>query len=608
MSHKTAKISTASIIFSIIIWATVLSSLGDVQRTQLTTDSAHDWSPAITQTNDGKIWIAWHSFRTGNTDLFYKTYNGTSWSPDTQLTTNPNIDGLPCIIQTSDGKIWVVWTSNRAPDGNYDLSYKTSSDNGSSWSAEKQLTTNPDHDKHPSIVQTKDGEIWVIWESHRNGNYDLFYKTYNGTSWSPDMPLTTDPKDDKHPSIIQTSDGKIWVVWTSNRAPDGNEDLYYITSSDGGSYWSAETQLTTDLGTDSFPTIMQAHDGTIWVAWQAYRNIQDDIYYKIYNGSSWSLENKLTWFMDDDIMPCIYQAANGTIWLAWASDKTENFDIYYKFVTVDIAIKNVTISATEVLQGSLVNISVEVQNEGTAGATFNVTVYYNETIIETHKRTLVPQQPTQPLIFTWNTTGVTHGNYTIFARINPVQGEIDTADNTRIGGTVTVGIPDVAVKNVSSSKTIVHKGYPVDIYVEVRNEGTLSATFNVTAYFDSTKIGTQTVTLTPNTNVTLAFPWNTASVPYGYYTISANASLVLGETDLADNSLTNGTVMLTIPGDINGDQVVDIADSAKISVHYYYPPYIIGPLGYHPNADINSDGNVDVSDAAIVNANWNKSW
>ncbi len=167
---------------------------------------------------------------------------------------------------------------------------------------------------------------------------------------------------------------------------------------------------------------------------------------------------------------------------------------------------------------------------------------------------------------------------------------------------------DIAIASLSLSKAIVGQGYTVKINVNVTNQGEAAEAFNVTAYVNTTAIEEQTVTgLAPSENLTLSFTWDTTSFAKGNYTISANATIVLGETDTADNTLVNGVVMVTIPGDVNGDTVVDILDAGEISAHWYPGPPV-GPLGYDANTDINHDGEVDIFDAAIVSANWQKSW
>ena len=105
-------------------------------------------------------------------------------------------------------------------------------------------------------------------------------------------------------------------------------------------------------------------------------------------------------------------------------------------------------------------------------------------------------------------------------------------------------IHDVAVTSVTPLETVTGIGCFVDIKVVVKNEGNFSETFYVTAYRNATAIGRrQRVNkLAPGTNKTLTFIWDTSGVSPGNYIIKAEASLVPGETDMADNIYTNGVV------------------------------------------------------------------
>jgi outer membrane protein assembly factor BamB len=110
------------------------------------------------------------------------------------------------------------------------------------------------------------------------------------------------------------------------------------------------------------------------------------------------------------------------------------------------------------------------------------------------------------------------------------------------------GSHDVAIMNVTTSTPEIYTGQMLNINVVAKNEGTFNETFNVRAYYDSTLIGTQTVTDLPqDVEMTLIFSWNTTDVACGYYTISANASVVFGETDTADNTRIDGTVKIVSP-------------------------------------------------------------
>jgi len=98
---------------------------------------------------------------------------------------------------------------------------------------------------------------------------------------------------------------------------------------------------------------------------------------------------------------------------------------------------------------------------------------------------------------------------------------------------------DVAVTSVTPASPTVAVGTSVDITVDVTNEGMSDEGFDVTAYYDSNPIGTQTVTSlgSHNSTTTLTFTWDATGVPLGTYAINATASTVPGETDTADNTL-----------------------------------------------------------------------
>jgi hypothetical protein len=218
-------------------------------------------------------------------DIYYKVSHdsASSWSKGISLTSNDVDDVDPSVFQASNGTIYVLWSSNR--NGNNDIFYKTSSDFGSSWSSEKQITHDTNRDNGSSIIQTQDGKFWVVWSSDRTGDYEIFYKTYDGSSWSIDKRLTYSNNSDSSPSILQTLDGTIWIFWGSDElSPTSNGDIYYKTSNDNGDTWSESVQFTTDNNEDTWPCAIQTCDTKIWVVWTSNRADQPngnwDIYYR----------------------------------------------------------------------------------------------------------------------------------------------------------------------------------------------------------------------------------------------------------------------------------------------------------------------------------------
>jgi len=266
----------------------------------------------------------------------------------------------------------------------------------------------------------------------------------------------------------------------------------------------------------------------------------------------------------------------------------------------DVAIVNVSPSPTEVLPGEIVNITVIARNEGSETETFDVTTYYNSTAtewteIETQSVTSLAPSADSALMFYWDTSDLSLGVYQIKAEAGVIAGETDTADNVYVDGTIEVLplIRDVSIISVSPARSFAYARYCVNITVVTKNEGTTTETFEVTAYYDGSVIETQTVIdLARHTEQTLTFTWNTTgATPRMNYTISANATVLPGETDTIDNSLTDGEVRVRLAGDANDDGAINILDAIQTAIAFEI---------YDPNCDFNGDGVMDLFDSLIL--------
>jgi len=168
---------------------------------------------------------------------------------------------------------------------------------------------------------------------------------------------------------------------------------------------------------------------------------------------------------------------------------------------------------------------------------------------------------------------------------------------------------DVAVTSVVEAppvKTIIGRGYDINVTVAVADTGNFPETFNLTFYANTTLIASQNITLSNGGLANVTFTWDTTGFAYGNYTISAYAWPVQGETDTANNNCTGGWVIVSLVGDLTGpngwpDGKVDIRD-----IHFIaslYGTTLLSP-NWNPNADLNGDGKVDIKDVHIAAANY----
>jgi len=248
----------------------------------------------------------------------------------------------------------------------------------------------------------------------------------------------------------------------------------------------------------------------------------------------------------------------------------------------DIAVREITLSKTVVGQGYLGLIMVTVENQGDFAETFNVTAYYDETAI------IIEQWPDggnsqtfwsmgdvnrDGYIDNWDAYEITHafGSHLGDPRWNP---DFD------INGDGVVNMKDIGTCDRNFGK---------DIW----------SSFGLTKLFETQRA----VTLPSGNSSIITFRSNTTGSVKGNYTISAHAWPVPGETDTADNTLMDGMIYVGIPGDINGDGIVDIYDAITLANAYDSKLY---DAIWNANADINSDANVDIYDALILAGNYGK--
>jgi hypothetical protein len=224
-------------------------------------------------------------------------------------------------------------------------------------------------------------------------------------------------------------------------------------------------------------------------------------------------------------------------------------------IVYDVAITNVTLSTNSVYIGGVVNIYVIVENNGTEiESNSTLSTYYNSSLIENLPVTLTAGSQ-ETVTFSWNTSSVSPGLYQISAYAALPDNETNpsgTHGRGFIDGFVQVMTPvppvihDIGITSIALSTSSVYIGGIVDIYVTVKDNGTATENFGLSANYNSSLIKTLQVTLTPGNQVSETFSWNTSTVKPGLYQISASAPLA-GDISPGDNTFTDGYVQVMTP-------------------------------------------------------------
>jgi parallel beta-helix repeat protein len=226
----------------------------------------------------------------------------------------------------------------------------------------------------------------------------------------------------------------------------------------------------------------------------------------------------------------------------------------------------------------------------------------NITIRITYDDTHMTQQEEESLqLMHWNETTQQWENITTHVDIenNVIYGE---TNHLSVFAVHSVLIHDLSIFSVHAFKTIIGKGYALDIDVDVWNEGDFEETFDATIDLVAGQISYLSifsVHIVSGNTMTLHFTWDTTNNAIDTYNIIAHVSHVAYEVNTADNDCTDGEVKVTIPGDVDGDFFVNIMDATQIG--YYW---LQGVPPAPPEVDITGDGIINILDATIVGLNW----
>lgn len=269
----------------------------------------------------------WYDSRDGNNEIYFKrsTDAGVSWGADTRLTNNSAVSQFPS-ISVFGSTVHVVWQEER--DGNQEIYYKRSTDGGVSWGADTRLTNQLAISRNPSLsVNTT--FVHVVWEDFRHGNFEIFYKrsTDGGISWGVDVRLTNDLAG-SFSSSVSVSGSNVHVVWWDER--DGNPEIYYKRSTDGGVSWGADYRLTNNAAY-SFVPCVSVSGSVVHVVWQDNRDGNFEIYdeYSTNSGVSWVGGGRLTNNSAESSYPSV--SISGSFFhVVWRDNRDGNNEIYYK--------------------------------------------------------------------------------------------------------------------------------------------------------------------------------------------------------------------------------------------------------------------------------------
>jgi hypothetical protein len=165
-----------------------------------------------------------------------------------------------------------------------------------------------------------------------SGNREIYYKTSTngGTTWTAADRLTWNSGVSWDPALAADSSGDLHLVWWDDTVD--NREIYYKKSTDSGATWTPGKRLTWTEGTSQSPFIVVDSSGHLHVAWEDYTPGNSEIYYKksTNGGATWTASQRLTWSGGYCRSPVIGIDSSDLLHLVWDIDLGADEEIYYK--------------------------------------------------------------------------------------------------------------------------------------------------------------------------------------------------------------------------------------------------------------------------------------
>jgi hypothetical protein len=270
MSLYTLSIITAIIILFVFIDYTLLSSqptygqsFGNI--TNLSNNTGVSSNPQIT-TFGSNIYVVWRDNSSGNDDIYFSSSvdNGTTFNGVENLSNNDGRSDEPQIAAVGVN-VYVVWRDNSS--GKDQIYFKRSSDTGNSFNSTENLSNTNGSSTDPQITATANN-AYIVWSDTTTGNGDIYFKssTDNGTSFSFPKNLSTNLDGQALFPQIEAIGNNVYVVW-QDETPDKGR-IRFRASIDNGNDFSITRVLSQENEVNANSPQLSASESAIYVVWE----------------------------------------------------------------------------------------------------------------------------------------------------------------------------------------------------------------------------------------------------------------------------------------------------------------------------------------------------
>jgi hypothetical protein len=185
---------------------------------------------------DGKkrVWVIWSANQKGNFDIYAASSDGSSkgakWSGPVRVSNHPGTDVNPVAATDAQGRVWVAWQAFRS--GNLEI--LAAVQNGDRFSREATVSFSPASDWDPAIATSANGEVAVSWDTYDKGDYDVYFRRLRAQGGEIQMdaptPVAASQNFEARSSVAYDAKNRLWVAYEASEKKWGKDFGAYETT------------------------------------------------------------------------------------------------------------------------------------------------------------------------------------------------------------------------------------------------------------------------------------------------------------------------------------------------------------------------------------------
>jgi peroxiredoxin len=181
-------------------------------------------------------------------------------------------------------------------------------------------------DSFSSLACGKNGKVYVVFTTNRNGNSDIFIRAFDGEKWSDDKPVAATDADEYDADVLIDSNNRLWVSWTSNA--DGKNYNIFIKSFNDIAKQSQAEQITRAYDDAMHARLASDQKGRVWITYYKWQKMgtssrDKEVYVRRFESGGWSDELQVSPIdvpqYEDHTEPAIICIGDGAV-ISWSWD------------------------------------------------------------------------------------------------------------------------------------------------------------------------------------------------------------------------------------------------------------------------------------------------